>query len=86
LRTRSEIALWGELESKQGWVAGTAKLAIAAPWLIVATLAVRPENVAIYNTTEGTGVLVVGLLVSLIAYRLVGLMGSLSKPSRVLIN
>lgn len=86
LRTRSEIALWGELESKQGWVTGTAKLAIVAPWIIVATLSTRTENVAIYNTTEGTAVLVVGLLVSLVAYRLVSLMGSLSKPSRVLTN
>jgi tight adherence protein B len=86
LRTRAEIALWGELESKQGWVTGTAKLAIVAPWIIVATLAARSENVAIYNTAEGTGVLVAGLLVSLVAYRIVGLLGSLSKPSRVITN
>ena len=84
--TRSEIALWGELESKQGWVTGTAKLAIIAPWIIIATLAARDENVAIYNTTEGTGILSVGLIVSLIAYRLVNLMGLLSKPGRVLTN
>jgi tight adherence protein B len=83
-RTRSEIALWSELDSKQGWVKGTAKLAIVAPWIVVATLAARAENVAIYNTAEGTGVLVFGLLVSLIAFRLVGLLGSLSKPGRVL--
>lgn len=83
LRTRSEIALWAELDSKQGWVIGTAKLAIVAPWIVVATLAARDQNVAIYNTAEGTGVLVVGLLVSLIAYRFVGLMGSLTKPGRV---
>jgi tight adherence protein B len=86
LRTRYEIALWAELESKQGWVTGTAKLAIVAPWIIVATLAARSENVAIYNSTEGTGVLVAGLLVSLVAYRMVGILGSLSKPSRVLTN
>ena len=84
--TRSEIALWGELESKQGWVTGTAKLAIVAPWIIIATLAARSENVAIYNTSEGTSVLVFGLVVSLIAYRLVSLMGSLSRPGRVLTN
>jgi tight adherence protein B len=84
LRTRSEIALWAELDSKQGWVTGTAKLAIIAPWIVVATLAARAENIAIYNTLEGTGVLVIGLLVSLIAYRFVGLLGSLSKPGRVL--
>lgn len=84
LRTRSEIALWAELDSKQDWVTGTAKLAIIAPWIVVATLAARAENIEIYNTLEGTGVLVIGLLVSLIAYRFVGLLGSLSKPTRVL--
>ena len=84
LRTRSEIALWAELDSKQGWVTGTAKLAIVSPWIVVATLAARAENVAIYNTAEGTAVLIVGLLVSVMAYRMVGLLGSLSKPSRVL--
>ena len=83
LRTRSEIALWGELESKQGWVTGTAKLAIIAPWIIVATLSSRPENVAIYNTSEGLTVLVFGLLVSLVAYRMVTLLGALSRPRRV---
>jgi tight adherence protein B len=86
VRTRAEIALWAELDSKQGWVTGTAKLAIVAPWIVVGTLAARAENVAIYNTAEGTGVLVIGLLVSLIAYRIVGLLGSLSKPGRVLTN
>jgi tight adherence protein B len=82
-RTRSEIALWGELESKQGWVTGTAKLAIVAPWIIVATLSARPENVAIYNTSEGISILVFGLLVSLAAYRMVTLMGALTRPRRV---
>jgi tight adherence protein B len=85
-RTRAEISLWGELESKQGWVSGTAKLAIVAPWIIVATLSARPENVAIYNTNEGLGILTFGLIVSLLAYRLVNLMGSLSKPRRVFIK
>ena len=83
VRTRAEIALWGELESKQGWVTGTAKLAIVSPWIIVATLSSRPENVAIYNTTEGITILVFGLVVSLVAYRMVTLMGSLTKPQRV---
>jgi tight adherence protein B len=83
LRTRSEIALWGELESKQGWVSGTAKLAIIAPWIIVATLSSRPENVAIYNTSEGITILAFGLLVSLAAYRMVTFLGLLDRPRRV---
>lgn len=85
-RTRSEIALWGELESKQGWVTGTAKLAIIAPWIIVAILSSRPENVEIYNTNEGVTILIIGLVISLVAYRLVSVLGTLPKPRRVLAN
>lgn len=81
--TRTEIAAWGELESKQGWVSGTAKLALVAPWIIVTFLSSRPENVAIYNTNEGLTILLVGLVVSLVAYRLIGILGNLTRPKRV---
>jgi tight adherence protein B len=84
--TRSEIATWGELESKQGWVTGTAKLALVAPWIIVLFLSSRPENVEIYNTNEGLAILLLGLTVSLVAYRLIGLLGNLAKPKRVFVN
>ena len=84
--SRSDIATWGELESKQGWVTGTAKLALVAPWIIVLFLASRPENVEIYNTNEGLTILLLGLTVSLIAYRLIGLLGNLEKPKRVFVN
>lgn len=80
--TRSEIALIGELETKQGWITGTAKLSIVAPWIIVATLATRAENVTIYNTNEGLGILSFGLLVSLLAFRMVTALGQLSLPDR----
>lgn len=83
---RSEIATWGELESKQGWVTGTAKLALVAPWIIVLFLASRPENVEIYNTKEGLTILLAGLTVSLIAYRLIGVLGNLAKPKRVFVT
>jgi tight adherence protein B len=82
-KTRSDLALWGELESKQGWVKGTAKLAIVAPWLIVATLATRSENAQIYNSLEGTTILLLGLILSVVAYRLIAVLGSLSKAERV---
>ena len=84
--TRTEIATWGELESKQGWVTGTAKLALVAPWIIVTFLSSRSENVAIYNTNEGLTILLVGLVVSLIAYRLIGILGNLTRPKRVFLS
>jgi tight adherence protein B len=82
---RSDIATWGELESKQGWVTGTAKLALVAPWIIVLFLASRTENVEIYNTSEGLTILFLGLTISLIAYRLIGFLGNLEKPKRVFV-
>jgi tight adherence protein B len=84
--TRTEIATWGELESKQGWVSGTAKLALVAPWIIVTFLSSRKENVAIYNTNEGLTILLVGLVVSLVAYRFIGILGNLTRPKRVFLS
>ena len=83
---RSDLALWGELESKQGWVTGTAKLALAAPWFIVAVLCTRPENLAIYSSQSGTALLVSGLIVSMFAFRLIQKLGTLRKPTRIFIQ
>jgi tight adherence protein B len=80
---RSDLALSGELESKQGWVAGTAKLAVAAPWLIVAMLSSRPENAAAYNQSGGVFILLIGFLVCLFAYRLIHIFGALPGRPRV---
>ncbi len=80
---REDLLLIGQLESKQSWVAGTAKLAVAAPWIIVALLSSRPENAAIYNTANGSAVLLVGFMVSLGAYRLIHVMAVLPQQPRV---
>lgn len=80
---RQDIAQRAQIDSKQGWVVGTAKIAVAAPWLIVAMLSVRPENAAIYNTQAGVGILLIGFVVSLLAYRLIHMLGSLPLGARV---
>jgi tight adherence protein B len=80
---RAELNVVGQLESKQGWVVGTAKMAVVAPWIIVALLSVRPENAAIYNSTNGATILLVGFLVSIFAYRLVHVIGALPAAPRV---
>ena len=81
---RRELAVMAEIETKQSWVVGTAKLAIAAPWLIVALLSSRPENAVVYNSSAGAFVLLGGLLVSALAYRAVQLLGALPTVRRVL--
>lgn len=80
---RDDLALWGELESKQGWVTGTAKVAIAAPWIIVTLLCSRPENVAAYASLGGSLILMVGLMVSAFAYQLIRLIARSQVQPRV---
>ena len=46
-RTRSE------LEARQSWTVNAARLAVAAPWIVLVLLASRPEAVAAYNTPVG---------------------------------
>lgn len=77
-RTRSE------LEARQSWTVNAARLAVAAPWIVLALLATRPEAVAAYNRGAGVLVLAVGAGVSVIAYRLMVRIGRLPEEERVL--
>jgi tight adherence protein B len=80
---RNELSLIGQIEAKQGWVSGTAKIAVAAPWIVVAMLSSRPENVVAYNTPSGVTILFLGFIVSIFAYRIVLLFGSIPESPRV---
>lgn len=77
-RTRSELL------ARQSWTVNAARLAVAAPWIVLMLLATRPEAVAAYNTAAGTGVLVGGILVSVVCYRLMLRIGALPEDERVL--
>ncbi len=80
---RQELAFSGEIASKLGWITGTAKIAVGAPWLIVAMLATRPENARAYASSEGSMILFLGLAVSVFAFRLIQFLGGLSVSPRV---
>jgi tight adherence protein B len=77
-RTRSE------LEARQSWTVNAARLAVAAPWIVLVLLASRPEAVAAYNTPAGAAVLLGGLAVSLISYAIMLRIGALPEDARVL--
>lgn len=80
---RRDLALAGQIEAKQGWVTGTAKIAVAAPWIVVAMLSTRVENATVYNSPSGIAILCLGFVVSIFAYRLVNLLGGLPETPRV---
>ena len=80
---RQEQALMGEVMAKQGWVLGSAKVALVAPWLIAFVLLRLEQNRDAYASELGALVLFFGLLMSLVAYALVNKLGSLRVPERV---
>ncbi|MGO4237539.1 type II secretion system F family protein [Pseudarthrobacter sp. YAF2] len=77
-RTRSE------LEARQSWTINAARLAVAAPWIVMILLATRPEAIQAYNTPVGAAVLLGGLIVSLICYTVMLKIGALPQDERVL--
>lgn len=72
---REEQAVRHEVEARASWVINAARLAVAAPWVVLLMLASRPEAAAAYATPGGTLVILVGLGVSIIAYRLTVALG-----------
>lgn len=81
---RDEARLRGELEARQSWTVNAARLAVAAPWLVLAFLSTRAENAAAYNSAAGATVLFFGGLATVIAYRLMMRLGRLPQDKRVL--
>lgn len=81
---REDARTRAELEARQSWTVNAARLAVAAPWIVLALLATRPESVAPYRQTAGVVVLAVGAGVSLVAYRLMLRIGRLPEDERVL--
>lgn len=80
---RADLAFSGELTSRLGWITGTAKIAVGAPWIVVAMLASRPENASAYSSAEGSIVLFFGLALSIFAFGLVKTFGVLARSPRV---
>lgn len=73
-----------ELETRQGWTVNAARLAAAAPWVVLAMMSVQPDSLRAYSTAAGTVVLLAGAVVTVVAYRLMVRIGRLPEDERVL--
>jgi tight adherence protein B len=81
---REDARTRAELETRQGWTVNAARLAVAAPWVVLAMLSLRPEAVQAYDTSAGLIVLGIGGGVSVVAYRIMLRIGRLPDEERVL--
>jgi tight adherence protein B len=81
---REDARTRAELETRQGWTINAARLAVAAPWIVLAMLSSRPESLQAYSRPAGVLVLVIGAALSLVAYRVMVRVGRLPEEGRVL--
>ena len=81
---REDARTRAELETRQGWTVNAARLAVAAPWVVLALLCTRPDSVQAYSRPAGILVLAIGAVLSLVAYRVMVHVGRLPEESRVL--
>ena len=82
---RIENATWNEIRVKENWVLSTAKLAILAPWLVLVVLGSRKETALAFESEIGITVLLIGLVASLLTFRLIKALGKLPTRKRVLL-
>ncbi len=80
---RQDIRLRGEVEARRSWTVNGARLAVAAPWLVLLMLSTRPGTVAAYASVGGGVVLVTCALVSVGAYQLMAYIGRLPTERRI---
>ena len=81
---REDARTRAELETRQGWTINAARLAVAAPWIVLAMLSSRPGSLQAYSRPAGVLVLAIGGVLSLVAYRVMVRIGRLPEEGRVL--
>ena len=81
---REDARTRAELEARQSWTVNAARLALAAPWLVLALMSTRPQAAQAYDSSLGMAMIVIGAVVSLIAYRVMLLIARLPRDERVL--
>jgi tight adherence protein B len=79
---RADAAVRSEVEARQSWVRGAARLGVIAPWVVLLLLASRPEAASAYNSPAGLVLLGVGLAVTIVAYRIMIALGRLPDERR----
>ncbi len=81
---RDDLRTRGELESRQSWTVNGARLAVAAPWLVLLFMSFQGEVIERFATTTGLVVLGAGAALCAIAYRLMMWIGRLPTERRIL--
>lgn len=83
---RSDARTRSELETRQGWIVNAARLAVAAPWLVLLLLGTQSTTLQAYDSASGTLLLAIGAAVCVLAYRIMLRIGRLPEDRRVVVS
>jgi tight adherence protein B len=81
---RDEARTRAEMESRQAWSVNGARLAVAAPWVVLLFMSFQSEVIRRYASPGGVTVLVAGAAACVVAYRLMMWIGRLPTERRVM--
>lgn len=81
---REDARTRGELETRQGWTVNAARLAVAAPWLVLLLLGTQSSSLDAYDSATGAFILIIGGVICIVAYRVMMRIGKLPQERRVL--
>ena len=81
---RDEARTRSEMEARQAWTVNGARLAVAAPWVVLLFMTGQGEVIQRYNSPAGVAVLAGGAAACIVAYRLMMRIGRLPVERRIL--
>lgn len=79
---RDDLALRREVAARQSWTTVAARVAVAAPWIVVLLVSARGEGRDAYSTAAGGMVLTIGTVVTFIGYRVMVATGRIDDMPR----
>jgi tight adherence protein B len=82
---REDLAVRKEIVARQSWTLVAARVAAAAPWLVLLLVASRPQGAQAYDSLAGVFVLAGGAAATIVGYRLMVRLGRLPEEPRVLV-
>jgi tight adherence protein B len=80
---RRDLALRAEISAKHSWVKNSAALAAVAPWILLLLLATQENTLRAYTTGGGLTILIIGALLTVVAYFWMEKVGKLRETPRI---
>lgn len=80
---RGDIAIRAEIKAKHGWIRNSAVVATLAPWILLLILSAQPSTVQAFSTGTGVFVLILGVVMSVVAFIWMERVGEIKSPPRV---